>query len=242
LKSDNFALNKPSKALLGYLGAGFLCKAIGILTTPIFTRLLSESDYGSLAFFLSLSGILLGILSPLVSGSQIYGILSKSGERAENVFLSGLFPIFSVTLLISAALFSTSLFFGWDLIFPGLLSLQILSDSVLFLYLTVKRYEYRGATVAVITVAESVLSPILSIGLIRLSGGGYLWRIAGLILPPLFISAFLILLQIWRGAVATSSLAGKILKECAPLVPSSFLGAIGGYKDRLLTAFLLDAE
>ena len=48
-KKEKSVLNKPGKALVGYLGAGAVSKIIGILATPIFTRLLGSEEYGKLA-------------------------------------------------------------------------------------------------------------------------------------------------------------------------------------------------
>ena len=47
------------KARLWYVISSIMVKAISIITTPIFTRMLSTSEYGTVSTFTSWSGLLL---------------------------------------------------------------------------------------------------------------------------------------------------------------------------------------
>ena len=48
----------PLKASFWFLITGFLQKGISVITTPIFTRLLSTSEYGQLSIYNSWAGII----------------------------------------------------------------------------------------------------------------------------------------------------------------------------------------
>ena len=230
---------KPGKALVGYLFAGAFTKMIGILTTPLFTRLLGGEEYGKLAFFLSSSGVISGIISPLVSGSQIYGILNQSEDNINKIFLSGLLPISGICGALGILLFTLGLFFEEYLGFAVLLSLQIFFDSSVLFYLTLKRYEYKSRTVMLITLSEGVFSPLISVFLIKTIGASYFSRVIGLLLPPAIITAVIVVKALLSKEKISPGISGALLKKSLPLLPVSVLGALGLQSDRLLTAFLL---
>ena len=53
------SLSKPVKAALWYTVCNFINKGIALLTTPIFTRILTEEQYGTVSIFQSWFNILI---------------------------------------------------------------------------------------------------------------------------------------------------------------------------------------
>lgn len=231
-------LNTPGKALFSTVWIGILAKGISILTTPLFTRLLGGEEYGRLAFYLSVIGIISGIVSPFVTGSQIYGIASKYKSNSPTIFLSGILPVLSIIGVICALLFTFSSLLTLNAVFILLITLQVLADSLILLYFTSERYNYKNKRVGILTVLEAVVAPIASILLIKLFGSSYVNRAFGILLPALLILLFLILYSLRKGRFDRSC-SLLIFKSGAPLLPVSLLGALGTHADRLLIAFLL---
>lgn len=237
-KSRSLRLNAPGKALLSYLSTGTIAKAIGILVTPIFTRLLGGEQYGSIAFYLSAVGVVSSAMSPLVSGSRIYSVVRSYKNDVSTVVLSGIIPLFMLCGVIYVIMFALSPLLSFDWLFISLLIIQIFFDSVVLLYITAERYNYSHTKVAAVTLSEAVLSPVISLILIRKFGQSYVMRALGLLLPPLFLSAIIVVFAT-KHAKADKKCAAALLAYGAPLIPLSLITSLGAYIDRLLTAFLL---
>ena len=129
-KKRIFRIYAPGKALFSYLSTGAIAKGIGILTTPLFTRLLGVEDYGRVALYLGAVGIVSGIVSPFVSGGQIYRVIGKYKDNA--VFFSGLPYIFVTALVLCTLLFTFKEYFEIDVIFVVMLytSYTFLRDAI----------------------------------------------------------------------------------------------------------------
>ena len=68
--SDNLN-SKALKSGVWYTLSSFLLKAIGFLTTPIFTRMLSHEDFGMFSNFTSVESIFAIIISLNLTASLI---------------------------------------------------------------------------------------------------------------------------------------------------------------------------
>ena len=211
---------------------------IGILATPVFTRMLGGEEYGSVAFYLSVVGVVSSVISPLVSGSRIYGVVSKYKSDFSTVTLSAVTPILAFCGGICIVLFTFKALFPLDTTFILLVTLQVISDSIVLIYLTAERYNYEHKRVAALTLTEAALSPIISFLLIRIFGKSYLMRVLGLLLPPLVIAIVIVAIAAYRGK-ARKDCTSLILSSGIPLIPLSLITSLSAYSDRLLTAFLL---
>ena len=187
-KRNKRKLNKTASASVWYIGSNILAKSISFLFTPIFTRLLSPSEYGTYSLYVSLMGIFTVLTTFQMSGNVIYrGFAKFDGERRAK-FLSSAFGAqcltsgasFLIFALIGRKLSSiTSLDTGLTLI----LIFQIFLSGTEGFFLAKCRYDGKYQTVATLNIAVGILTPILSLVLIHAGLGGY-----SRILSPLFIS------------------------------------------------------
>ena len=72
-------LSAPVKASLWFLLCGFLQKAISMLTTPVFTRIMTDAEYGRFTVYNSW----LGIVQILVSLNLAAGVYTRGLVRNE---------------------------------------------------------------------------------------------------------------------------------------------------------------
>ena len=140
MKLQKERINIPTAASIRYVFAGGISKVFGILSTPLFVRLLSPSDFGSYAFYSSLVAILCAANSPLYSQS----VLCKSSEnecgKRSCPSIGVYFPIFLFCSVICILLFTFMKVLSLNRQLVILLSLQTLFDSTIFLYLSVARF------------------------------------------------------------------------------------------------------
>ena len=81
-------LRLPAKATIYYTLSAALAKAVGILTTPIFTRILSGEDYGKYTFYMSWLGLCTTVCTSVISQAVIYRGLEKFKSEKEKFIFS----------------------------------------------------------------------------------------------------------------------------------------------------------
>lgn len=87
IKNRYKALSLPVKATLWYTICNVINKGLALLSTPIFTRIMTEEQYGTFSVFQSWYGILLiftslnvsleDIKKDLLHTSRIFGVLHR---------------------------------------------------------------------------------------------------------------------------------------------------------------------
>ena len=82
LKSAYQSLSQPVKASLWFLICGFLQKGISMLTTPIFTRIMTEAEFGRFHVYNSWLGILQIIVTlNLAAGVYTRGLVKNEEDQ-----------------------------------------------------------------------------------------------------------------------------------------------------------------
>ena len=65
------SLKVPAMATVWYIGSGALARAIGALSVPIYTRLLTPSEYGLFPLYTSWVGVLSVLVTLEITGAAI---------------------------------------------------------------------------------------------------------------------------------------------------------------------------
>ena len=233
-------LRRPAKASLWYIGAGSLTKAVGVLTTPIFTRLLSESEYGQFSLYISWLGLASIICSSVSQGSVIYKGIEKYKNKNESFIFSALMVSFGFCGIICLLLLSFSRFLGLDFALSALISVQLICDTAVSVNIAKRRYNYQYLSVTAISVIQAICAPFLGIALVSGGGLGYVGRIYGVLLASVFIAIPLIIITA-RSGVATlnKEMSLFLIKSAAPVLPVAVSSSISSQADKLLiTAFM----
>ena len=79
----NFKLPKlrtPVRASFGFTAVGMAARAVSVLTTPIFTRLLVPGEYGLYTLYMSWLGLLTPFVTWNMQGGGLYRGLQKAGK------------------------------------------------------------------------------------------------------------------------------------------------------------------
>ncbi len=163
LLSKWHALPDSTKSSLAFMLSSFLTTGLSMLTTPIFTRLIDQSQYGLVATYYSWLSIvdvfaLLGLTS---AGVFNVGLNDFKNER--NKYISSILTLCNfTTLFVFGALFVAKQFIGEDFMLPtNLLVLMLIhfifSPANIF-WITREKYEYRYKLSTLITIVSSIVS------------------------------------------------------------------------------------
>ncbi len=176
-KKQSLAEIKRLGAPVLYVASSILSRGVGFLFTPIYTRYLSPAEYGIYSLFVSLMGIFTVITTLEISGSSIYRGFAKFDSDGGDAFTSA---ALGAAILTSGASLTLYIIFhnginaitGLSLNLGLLLIIQIFFNTVEGLYLAKSRYYGNSVRVFAINAAAGILTPLLSITLIMLGGGG----------------------------------------------------------------------
>ena len=247
-EKEHKGLNSGARASLLSITSNVLCRGIGFLFTPIFTRILSPAEYGIYPLYTSLMGVFTVIITLEVSGGFIYRFLSKFPSEKRDSFLSSLLGaelVFGSAFTILYLVFRrevntlTSLSTSLSLV----LFLQIFLSSAEGIYFAKWRYEGKYTLLSVINIVRGIATPLLSLLLIRLGLSG-----KSRIYSPLFVSALIsipiIAVIIKRGRILfQKSVWRYIFKLLLPMLPHYLATSLIAGCDKIIIARVLsDSE
>lgn len=203
LKSKYNLMPIQVKASFWFLICSFLQKGISVITTPIFTRLLTTSEYGQLNVFNSWLGIITIIVSMnLYAGVYTQGMIKFNEER--KVFSSSLQGL-SLTLVVIWTVIYIAFYQFWNKLL-SLTTVQMMS-LLLMIWTTAtfnfwaseQRVYYKYKLLVLITLIVSITKPVVGIFLVTHFEDKVTARILGLVLVEVIAYTGCFVSQIIRG-------------------------------------------
>ena len=192
-----------AKASFWFLLCLFLQKSISVLTTPVFTRLLTTAEFGQYNVFTSW----LGITSAIVSLNLSFGVYSQGlikFDKEKDKYTSSLTGLTTV-LMLGWTIIYLSFSSYWNRLF-SLTTIQMLSMLVIIwtsaifnFWATYQRAEYKYVGLLVLTIIVSVAKPILGIVLIYHADDKVTARILGVLIVEVVCYAWLFIIQQYKG-------------------------------------------
>ena len=168
-------LSKQIKVVFWFTFVGFLQKGISIITTPIFTRVLSTDDYGLFSVFNAYYTVIVIVATLYLHMGVINNAFVKSKESNEKIVSS----FQSLALVVSGLFFIIALIFREQL--SELMGLPVIVVVVMFLgfmfkepyqeWTIYKRYQYDYIAPVITSVVISVLTPLISVAAVLLTTG-----------------------------------------------------------------------
>lgn len=232
------------KAAFWFLICSFLQKGISMLTTPIFTRMLTTAEYGQYNVFNSW----LGIIGIFVTLRISYGVFSQGlvkFEQDRNVFCSSL-----QGLATTLVLFWTVIYLLFRNFWNGVFSLSTVQMLCILLltwcstafecWAAEQRVEYKYRMLVIVTLLVSVIKPLIGIVFVALANDKVTARILGLVLVELVGYVGLFASQVKRGKRIYS---GKYWKYALafniPLVPHYLSQVVLSSSDRIMISSMV---
>ena len=231
--------NKVLKSGIWYTIASVSIRAVAIITTPIYTSMLTTSDYGRANTFnswIDLFNIVTCLCVVYSIGRAKLDFKDKFDEYMSS--LQGLSSSFAFIVLLFAILFREQLsaWMGYEVpLVVGLFAYLCISPSVEYM-MQKCRYEYKYKENIIISIITCVGQVGLSIGLMLLfNDQRYLGKILGVILPT-FIMGLVFYINFFR--------QGKVfynreywtyaLKIGLPMIPHGLALILLGQMDRIM--------
>ena len=238
------ALPVQIRASVWFLFCAFLQKGIVALTTPIFTRLLTEAEYGQYNVFISWESI----LSVFVGLNLYYGMFMQGLVKFEadrNRFVSCMQGLSLTLVTIWTVVFFLFRDF-WVRLF-SLSAVQLLAmlcliwTGAIFNYWSMReRMELRYKTLVAVTVAVSLTKPLLGVFLVLHAEDKVTARILGVAAVELCAYTWMFVLHMRQGRTFFDGHYWRYaLLFCIPLIPHYLAGSVLSGADRIMISRMI---
>lgn len=237
-------LPKQGKASFWFLMCSFLQKGMSMITTPIFTRIMSTEDYGQLGGYYSWSSIIGSIVClNLFAGVYTQGLVKFEEDKYRySSSLQGL--CLTLTLAWSVVYFIAREF--WNNLFTLTTSQMVamlitvwLSASFSF-WSVEQRVEMTYTKLVVIIMAASVLQPLVSIIFVLHNDDKVMARIMGGLVVEIVLYAWTFFAQLFKGKKLISKKYWiYALSFNIPLLPHYLSGSVLNTSDRIMISRII---
>lgn len=172
------------KASFWFLICSFLQKGISMITTPIFTRILTTAEYGQYSVFSSWMSILTPLIClNLYAGVYAQGVVKFEEDRKR--YTSSLQGLVFTLVTVWTVIYLVARTF-WNNLF-SLTTVQMLSMFIMIwtsasycFWSMDQRVDFKYRKLVALTIATSILQPVVSILLILISDNKVSARILGM--------------------------------------------------------------
>lgn len=237
MKDEN---NTALKAGSWYVISNFLVKAVGILTTPIITRLISPAEFGVYNTYRSMLLIMtiLGTLNILASVNLArYDFTDK--EYDEYISSISILSIISTTLIYLLANLFGDFVVSWTGLPMDLFNMMffnIIFVNTFDVLQSKHRAQMKYKAFVVLSLIVSILAPVLSIIFVSLQNSNrYLGYIFGTQLPIVIIGFFIFISIIKKGKTFYNKKYWHYaLTISVPLIPHALSNNLLSQSDRVL--------
>lgn len=235
LKEETVA--STAQIAIWYVIGNIFAKGMAMISTPIFTRLMSKSEYGQFSNFTSWESIIT-IIVTLDFSASISRAKYDFDERM-NEYISSIL-IFSniVTLCVySFVEFNQSFFeklFSMDILYIRMLFVYLLFMPA-FSYLQLKHRVYRKYKFFVFfSISSAIIRTIVSVLLVLWMDDKLLGRTCGYLIPITLFNFILWIIVIAEGKRISWSCIKYACKISVPLVPHGLSAMVLGSSDRIM--------
>ena len=240
------SLNVVIKASLWFSICSFFQKGVSIIMMPIFTRLLSTSEYGKYSIYVSWYQIFT-IFITLNIHKEIFnkGLIEHNKEQDEyTVNQMGLMIIlcFSFLVLYIACHKIINSITGLSILLSGFLIIEVFSNGIISLWTSRKRFSYEYKKISIVTVLLSLLNPIIGIILVKICNSKVEARVLSTIIVPVILSIILLYIYSKKGKFFSNYKywLNSIYKSI-PLLPHYLSLVLLNQSDKLMINYFYDS-
>ena len=236
------ALQGPARASVVFVLASFLLRGISFLTTPIFTRLVDQAQYGLIVTYNNWSAIVEVFAVLGMTSAGVFNIGLNDYRNDQDRYISSVLVLCTLADIITFALL-----FLFRRICPEILTLPdhllllmglhfILYPAQVF-WITRERYAYRYRAAAIISVLSTILSTVVAILAVLYIPGenkGEIRLWSGELVVLAFSLPIYIMLLARGKCFADTVRWKKILAYALPLLPHYLAQHIMNNSDRIM--------
>lgn len=237
----------PVKASMWFLVMGILQKGISFISTPIFTRLMSTTEYGEYNVVYSwLNIIMIFATLNLFSGVFMRGLIKFKDDR--EVFTSSIQGLTTTLVIVTFILYVVFkdfwfTFFNIPFNLMAAIFVDVLMVASFKMWASKKRVDYKYKSLVKLTLFNALSITIFGVILVVLSQSKAEARIFSMVLVNLFTFGFIYYKQAKEGKVFFHKKYWKYaLMFNLPLLPHYLSQIVLNQSDRLMINYLVGSS
>ena len=237
---------KALKSGVWYTVSNFLLQGVAFITTPIFTRLMTKSDFGAFSNYTAWLSIVAIVctLEFKSSVSRAYYDFTEDfdGYLSSITFLGTLITAgFYALVLIFRGFFESLL--GMDFLYINIMFLNVLFAPALEILQAKHRIQLKYKAFVVVSIVTTLSSTLLSVLLVTRLENRLAGRILGQALPLIIAYIIAFILVTSRGKTIYNKTYWKYaLVFSAPIVPHLLSNTLLGSSDKVMITYMIGSE
>lgn len=237
--------NNAIKAGIWYIVGNFLIKGIGFISTPLFTRIMTQSDIGDFSNYITWLGILLIVFSCEMYSSISVARFDFKDEINEYV-ASNLLLGSAITLIIFLLLLPFKKYVIAFLAIPEYAFyysfVYIMIVPAIQMYQAKCQIEYKYKTSVAISLITSIGCSLLSLLLVVFLNDQIFARVVGYLVPYIFVGMCVYLHILYKSKFFDWKYCKYGLHISLPIVCHLLAGYVLSSSDRIMIKSILDSK
>lgn len=228
---------KALKSSAWYIAANFLTAASAFLTTPVFTRLLTQEQYGIYNNFTSWQSVLAILFTFNIQASLISARYDYEEDLDRYIFSTLSMSATSVllwTLILNLFSDWTQAFFSLSMTYINLMMAHILFMKVFEMFQTEQRYFFKYKLQVFLSILSTLSSLVLSLLLVTQLEDKLTGRIFGSVMPSIVIGLCLYLAFFAKGRRVHFGYWKYAFVICLPYIPHLLSMTVLNSTDRIM--------
>ena len=196
-------LSTPIKASFWFLICGFMQKGMSFITTPIFTRLLSTSEYGKYSIYNSWYAI----ISIFATFNLSYGVYMQGLVKFKNdrdVFTSSLQGLTTTIVLTCGTIYILfnklwNKLFDLSIVLMMAMFIDMLAMAAFSFWANRQRVDYKYEKLVILSIFRAIVNPMIGIFAVTHTNNKVEARVLSSIVIDLITFAYLYFIQAKKG-------------------------------------------
>ncbi len=232
-------LAKTSQVKIGiwYTLSNFLVKSIGVITMPIFTRLMLPGEIGLVANVTSWMSLLVPFATLNLASSITLAYLDFK-ENIDDYISSNLFLGSLISLAVSIILFFNKPFFEAITTMSGdvlnIICVYLIFQPALQMFMIKCRITYKYKPVVALSIFSSLIASASAVVCVLSFDDKFIGRIYGFYIPTIIIHALLYIFLFTKSTKIKTKYWKYALTISIPLIWHNFAGIILNSSDRIM--------
>ena len=239
--------NTNRKALISgmwYTVSNFVIKALGVLTLPLFTRLLTEEQFGDYNTYISWQNIIVIIVSLNLESTLIS---AKFDFKNLDRYILSVLTLSTLTTSICAVVLNVfqdvfTELFGMSQLTMNFMMVYIIFFVAINMYQMRERYNFQYKYTVAISLLLSVSTIIVSLALVLTMKDRLTGRIFGNVLPTILIGFVIYIYFIKKGKKIDISTWKYALPICLPYIPHLLSLTVLNSTDKIMITRMCDSR
>ncbi len=238
-------LSDPVKASYWFLLCGIIQKGLSLITTPIFTRLMSTEEYGLYNVYISWHSIwAIFITINLAAGVYLRGLVKYEDDRrsfSQSMYV--LSAILATTWLVLLCIFRKPLtsFTELPLFYLVLILVDSFVCSLFQFWSAEQRVDFKYKNLVILTLLSAFVQTIVGIVAVRLSDDRVLARVLVIVCSDVFFFAWLGIIPFVNKPIHIRTAYWKYgLRFNLPLIPHYLSQVVLNQSDRIMIKRYVD--